>query len=121
MPNVSLPIPPSTNHLWRVVSRRVVRSRRYAAWRGQAADLLRMQLPRVTRYPVAVQVTIHGGRGWRADRDLDNVLKAVLDALVASERLVDDSTQYVRSVRLDYRPPADTTADAACLVSVEAL
>ena len=120
MPSVSLPVPPSANHLWRVVSRRVVRSRRYAAWRDGAVILLRTQLPRVTRYPVAVRVTIHGGRGWRVDRDLDNVLKAVLDALVASERLADDSTQYVQSVRLDYHPPAGTTAVATCLVSVEA-
>lgn len=102
MDGVELPIPPSVNGLWRALRRagktRVIRSRAYTSWLEQAVLLLRFQLPKATAYPVRVTVTIHRGKGWRSNRDLDNAYKAVSDALVHAERLADDDGDHVAEV-----------------------
>lgn len=45
-------------------------------------------------------------RGQRVDasRDTDNVLKAILDALVHAQRIPDDTTQYIHALNLLYCP-----------------
>ena len=52
--------------------------------------------------PVAVKVGIVSGKGWRKGRDLDNILKPVLDALVASSVIEDDSTSHVVSINMEF-------------------
>jgi Holliday junction resolvase RusA-like endonuclease len=118
-----IPIPPSVNGLWRSVRTaqgvRVVRSKAYRSWRDLAVVAMRLGVQRAVSYPVAVRIEVLGGRGWTRTRDLDNVAKAVLDALVASERIVDDSTAYVRAVLMEYVPPASPRAPASCVVTLE--
>ena len=66
--------------------------------------------------PARIKVVIRGGKGWRAGRDLDNCLKAVMDALVHARRIEDDSTKYVHEIRISFQE-AEDDKKAACLVS----
>lgn len=119
---VEVPIPPSANKLWKIVMvrgwPRMVRTEEYKSWLKDSVLCLRIGLKKIkaAQYPVRIGVDITGGKGWRADRDLGNVDKAIEDALKHAEIIVDDSVSYVRSVRLDYHPG---TGQAKCLVSVE--
>ena len=119
---VELPVPPSTNSLWRVArcaprsKVRVTLSAAYRTWLDEAILKLRLGMARVTLYPVAVQVTILRGKGWRKGRDGDNVLKPVVDALVKAGRLADDNEDHVCEFTVRFGPSAAT---ACVLVSVE--
>jgi Holliday junction resolvase RusA-like endonuclease len=125
MNTVDLPIPPSTNHLWKSVHRngrtRVVLTPEYEAWKSEAVLLVRTSLARVAHYPVVIRVVVYGGKGWRANRDIDNVLKPILDSLVTAERIAGDDTRYVREVVATFEPTNQSTRSAICRVIVEAL
>jgi Holliday junction resolvase RusA-like endonuclease len=117
---VELPVPPSVNDIWRVAKvrsgARVTLSKTYRAWRDEAVLLCRMGLATATEYPVCVRVEIVRGKGWRAGRDADNVLKGILDSLVKSGRLADDSEDHVGRVVVEFGERRDT----ACVrVTVE--
>jgi len=113
MPTVEVPIPPSTNHLHRLLRRKrgrrgnrpgLVRTTHYQQWLEVAVPLIRIGLP-VVPLPARLVVTIRGGAGWKDTRDLDNAYKALSDALVHAQRLPDDSVRYVREIRMVYLPP----------------
>lgn len=112
MTAVELPVPPSVNGLWRSYRShgkvRVVCSKQYTAWLGVAVPLLRLGLPRVVAHPAELALTVRTGKGWRKDRDLDNCLKAVADAVVRAGRLPDDSAEYVRRVSCELGGPHPT-------------
>jgi Holliday junction resolvase RusA-like endonuclease len=61
-------------------------------------------------------VQIVRGPGWRKGRDLDNALKVILDALVASERLASDDEDHVTRVVLEF---AETGPEACTRVTIE--
>lgn len=115
---VEVPIPPSTNHLWRVVRRggkaRVIKSAHYRQWLDVAVLAFRLQLRRV-RGPARLEMVVVGGKGWRSNRDLSNTLKAVEDALVAAGILEDDSTKFVVETRQRFIPGGGL---AKCFVGV---
>ena len=108
MDGTEIPIPPSVNGLWRAFRRmyrngtrgkvQVCRSKAYVSWLQEAVLILRFQMAKAQTYPVRVSVTIHRGKGWRINRDLDNTYKAISDALVHSERLADDSSEHVAEI-----------------------
>lgn len=120
---VELPVPPSANHLWRVVLTRkgnaaVARKDAYVSWIESATIRLRLDMPKVepADYPVAVRITVLRGKGWDRRRDLDNCVKAILDALRKAERIEDDRGDYVTEVSIRFGPDAAT---ACVLVTVE--
>lgn len=78
---ISLPFPPSMNRLWRAGKNgRVYRSDTYEKWRVAAAWDARMQSgPQKISGPF--KITIRFVRPDARHRDLDNLLKAVLDCL----------------------------------------
>jgi crossover junction endodeoxyribonuclease RusA len=88
-----LPYPPSINHYWRRVGPRTLISREGRRFRGRVLAILaamRIQ-PIVGR--LAVQVQIYPPDNRR--RDIDNVQKALLDAMQHGGAYADDS-QIVR-------------------------
>ncbi len=97
---VSLPWPPSVNRIWRSVkirgSGRVLLSREGREYRRAVKIALRACTRVLGAYfsrPVSVQIAAHPPDARR--RDLDNVLKAVLDAITHAgvwddDRRVDD-------------------------------
>lgn len=103
---VVLPIPPSANHL-RIPSRgRLITAPEYRTWQEAAHLLVRAGMRPVERYPVAVIVTL---RTPDKRRDLDNVCKPCIDALVAGGVLVDDNVRHIDGIVL--RHETHDTAD----------
>lgn len=89
---LALPVPPSTNNLFKSVGKRRVTSDAYQAWQTHAGIALASQRPGSIGGPV--DVSIECKRGNRR-RDIDNIAKAPLDLLVKHRVLADDS-QVVR-------------------------
>lgn len=82
---LDLPLPPSANALHVTVRGRRVRSARYTRWLRDVRWLM-LRAPTYGRSTVEVAVAAPIDRR----RDLDNVAKPLLDALVAHEVIRDD-------------------------------
>lgn len=96
----TLPYPPSVNHYWSAMRGRMFVSRRGKDYRTAAALALLEQ--RVPRDGLAgpLRVSLVANPPDRKRRDLDNVLKALLDAIVAVNVIEDDSNIHdLRIVR----------------------
>jgi crossover junction endodeoxyribonuclease RusA len=97
---LSLPLPPSVNRLWRAGRKRVFRSPKYQSWLREAGWELVSQRP--VRITGPVSIVIAAGRPDRRRRDLDNIAtKACLDLLVAHQVIVDDALVASISSRWD--------------------
>jgi crossover junction endodeoxyribonuclease RusA len=88
-----LPYPPSVNHYWRRVGARTLISRGGRAFRAAVCSLLASRGIQPMSGPLIVEVKIFPPD--RRRRDIDNVQKALLDALQHGGAYLDDS-QIVR-------------------------
>lgn len=87
---VTLPYPPSLNTMFATVGRRRVLSKKGREYRAMVGILLRdEEVPLPLPSPVCVSVTIHAPDNRR--RDLDNIFKAVGDAIQAAGVVINDS------------------------------
>lgn len=116
MTPATLPMPPSTNALFKNAGKRRVKTAAYEAWineAGWALNLSRMQ-------PVAppVAITIRAGL-CNVARDLDNLAKPLCDLLVAHRIIPDDNVENVHEVRV-CRAFGDVPDGKVC-VTVEAI
>jgi len=96
---VELPWPPSVNQHWRSVAGRVLLSRPGRAYRAAVGALAGGQVAPEGRLACSIEA-------WPPDRrrrDLDNLLKAVLDALQHAGIMRDD--ELVDDLRIVRRPP----------------
>jgi crossover junction endodeoxyribonuclease RusA len=84
---VELPFPPSLNHLWRRVGNRTLISRRGRTFRSQVCSILTGTEP--LSGPLAIVIDLFPPD--RRRRDVDNVQKALLDALAHGGAYHDDS------------------------------
>lgn len=95
-----IPIPPSLNNLFfnsNDGGRRV--TKRYETWRNAAGWIVAAaRRPRV-RGPVKILITIEDG-GTRADTD--NLIKPLLDLIVAHQLIEDDGAHIVRDLRITF-------------------
>lgn len=108
--NLILPFPPTTNNLFRNVrGKGRVPTKRYEQWMKQAMQELMVQQPE--RLVGFVSVDLGFGRPDKRRRDLDNLLKAVLDALVKFAVIEDDSKIIAISARWLKETPAQTFID----------
>lgn len=86
---VELPMPPSLNNAFRnVPGKGRVKTDRYAAWHRDAVIAIFAQVRADRRVPGRVCVRIDLPEACRMD--IDNAIKPLLDALVASRRIDDD-------------------------------
>lgn len=115
---VEIPPPNGVNAAYcNVPGKGRVKTKRYREWESVAAPMLiGLAVPPM---PVTVRLTITEGQGWRRTRDLDGVVKQVLDLLVSRGYLPDDRCEYVRrvTVELDPSPPGPRTP-AVCRVQL---
>jgi len=84
-----LPFPPSVNRYWRRVGNRTLISKRGREFRQEVVAILWEQKVTPREGPLLVQVDAYPPD--RRRRDLDNLLKALLDALEHGGAYEDDS------------------------------
>lgn len=87
---LSLPWPPSVNHYWRSYRGMVVISEAGRKYRAAVAEQVFLQL-RGKSTIGKLKVTIEAWRPDNRRRDLDNLLKAVLDSMGHAGLYIDDS------------------------------
>jgi len=86
---VWLPFPPATNNLYLNVGKRRVRTKRYDAWIESAHAALALQRAGSLSGPYQFSMIVE--RPDRRKRDLDGLLKPVLDLCVKAGLTPDDS------------------------------
>ena len=84
-----LPFPPSVNTYWRNFNGRMLISKKGREYRKAVADQVVIQNG-AKHYQGKVKMTIEAWRPDERKRDLDNLLKAPLDALTHAGVYVDD-------------------------------
>jgi Holliday junction resolvase RusA-like endonuclease len=89
MTELELPYPPSVNHYWRRVGARTLISRGGRAFRTEVCSLLAAYGVRPLEGPLIIDIRIYPPD--RRRRDIDNVQKALLDALAHGGAYHDDS------------------------------
>lgn len=87
----TLPFPPSVNHYWRNFRGRMVIGARGRAYRKAATDAIADQRVPCDELGGPLQVELIAHPPDRRRRDLDNLQKALLDAVVAAGVIEDDS------------------------------
>lgn len=90
MIEMTLPWPPSVNTYWRMFQNRMIISKPGRDYRKAVAEQVMLQA-RGKSTTGKVKVTIEAWRPDNRKRDLDNLLKAVLDSLGHAGVYVDDS------------------------------
>ena len=100
-PCVTVPIPPRLSDLFGGTGNRRYVTKKYQAWRNAVDDVFATMLPvPQDQYPVEVRWVILPGKRWRTAADVANREKAITDAMVRAGVLVDDSQDYVVSLRM---------------------
>lgn len=106
-----LTIPPSVNHLYQRKGRHTFKTKRYTDWLTENTITIGAAKP-YRNYPAKVHISIHGGKGWRSTRDLDNTAKACLDLMQSISVLAEDNTDHIDHLVVSYVAPK-TLKDAA--------
>ena len=89
MIELTLPFPPSVNTYWRNFNGRMLISKKGREYRKAVADQVLIQKG-AKHYQGKVKMTIEAWRPDERKRDLDNLLKAPLDALTHAGVYMDD-------------------------------
>ena len=113
MYKLNLPFPPSVNHYWRHVGSRVLISKKGREYRGAVSQVIRRKALATLEGDLIVDIKLTPPD--RRRRDVDNSLKALLDALEFGGAYVDDS----QIVRLTIEKLAPDKANSRATVTVQ--
>lgn len=116
MVTIQVPIPPSANHIHAYAKGRVRRSKNYEIWLTQCRYLLGR--PGAVLGVVTIEIVVRGGKGWRANRDLDNIIKPILDLLRHLGVIEEDNTGIVHGIKIVFEPAVDKAAEATVTITV---
>lgn len=101
MIDITLPWPPSMNTYWRSFNGRAILSERGRKYRVAVAEQVALQdVARGIVQPIRVEIEAY--RPDRRKRDLDNLLKAILDGLAHAGVYEDDS--QIHDLRIYWAP-----------------
>lgn len=115
MISLTLPYPPSTNAIWRQVDGRTLVSKKYRQWMATALSLV--ALAHAGQVSGGFKVTITAHRPDRRRRDLDNLLKPILDCLVKAQVVEDDSKAKAIAIEWADDEPSERAGVDVCVVS----
>ena len=108
-------LPPSVNRLWRVGrGGRMYLSPKYEQWRTVALYAIKSQMRGQQPIACSYKLSLDVVRPDRRRRDLDNLFKAISDALVLAGAIADDSLCEWLEARW-------VEAENPCTVTIEAL
>jgi len=65
----------------------------------------KLKTPLTHEFSTSLGRTINGGKGWRKGRDIDNVLKPLMDFLQHIGAITDDCAEVVNSIYIRFTPP----------------
>lgn len=99
-----LPIPPSVNSIWVRGKWGSYKSKGYCDWERNTLPLFTAKDSFQLQEEVEVQVLVLPGKGWRMNRDIDNILKPILDMLTLANVIKDDNSGIVTSVSIAMSP-----------------
>ncbi|MCP9269687.1 crossover junction endodeoxyribonuclease RusA [Xenorhabdus sp. XENO-1] len=88
--NLKLPWPPTVNHYWKHAGRRRYISEKGQKYRQQINEIIQQQQLNINTES-RIKISITANPPDRRQRDLDNLPKAVFDALTHAEFWVDDN------------------------------
>jgi Holliday junction resolvase RusA-like endonuclease len=124
-----LPLPPTSNHMYKIFGNRMYKAKAYLDWLEVCAAQLRDE-PKIVG-PARVLIEVRRGKGLRVDRDLDNMLKCTLDLLKPEHYgkdgkrkhhgagvMVDDSIEYVVEIVARVLPAHDKKSAAEFWLTV---
>lgn len=114
----NLSVPPSVNAVWLRGKKGSYIAPKYAAWIAVNSLAIGKTFDPFTK-GVCITIRVHGGKGWRTNRDIDNILKPVLDILVRKQVILDDNCQVVKKVCAVYLDPLNKKTEAHLEVEVE--
>jgi Holliday junction resolvase RusA-like endonuclease len=112
-------VPPSANSIWRSYKGRVIKSKAYTVWQ-QMAQISLGRMGQV-QSPVCIEIDVYMGRGWRANRDLDNIAKPIIDLIKSLGFIEEDNTKVVQEIRLRALPPDHKDNNAIVCVKVSSI
>ena len=91
MIQLTLPLAPSANALWRITGSRMYKTKLYKDWLEEAGWMIKQQ----TKQTIDGEYALHiRAKKTNKRRDLDNILKATSDLLV-NLHIVEDDSQCV--------------------------
>lgn len=91
MIRLSLPMPPTGNHMFTVVRGRKIMGAAYRKWRKIAEPDIRAQMAAQSALNGHYRLSLRFDRASRAERDLSNYIKGPEDAIVSCGVVRDDS------------------------------
>ena len=106
-------IPISANNMYAPTKKGgLAKTRKYKAWIEHNEPILVASLKPAERFPIQVHITVVEGRGWQQSRDIDNVIKPIIDLLVRSKVVPDDRSEFIRDVKATFMPFWGTKSEA---------
>ena len=93
-----LSVPPSVNSIWVRGKWGSYKSRNYCDWEKHNITLFTTKEALQLDRDVQITVKVVPGKGWRMNRDIDNILKPILDMLTLANVIKDDNSSIVKSV-----------------------
>lgn len=113
---ITLPMPPSLNNAFsQTRAGRRFPSSRYKRWRAMAYLSIKAARLVPVAGPAEVCITLHAKD--RRRRDADNLIKPVVDSLVATGVLADDDSRHVRTVSATWAAPDRINPRAVVVIS----
>ena len=97
-----LPLPPSANHCYRSYRGRVIKSKKYQNWQMVAA--LMAGRPEQLEGAVKITIVVAPGKKWNHCRDLDNLIKPIIDLVKCTGVIPDDNSKIVKEINITFGP-----------------